>query len=285
MTRKKNKSKEPENDQRPALEQMTRHQAEELNQSQEEFLATLSHELSSPLNSILGWLPALRAGRLNAEETSKALETIEKNAFTQHQLINDLLDVAGMVAGKHRLEIHQIEMGAVVKKVLETLSGAVTAKKIHLESSFDRPDIIVVGDAERLHQIVWNMVSNAIKFTPSGGHIEVRLECGEGVVILTVTDTGVGIPASFLPFLFDRFRQFDSSTTRKYGGLGLGLSLVRHLVELHGGTVSAESPGAGQGATFRVSLPLTMQTRNPELGQGGKKPQPKRLRSPAKLNS
>lgn len=262
MNIKKLKQKEKERNQLLAREQTAHDQAEELNRFKDEFLATLSHELLSPLNAILGWLPVLRAGRLNAEESARALETIEKSARTQNQLINDLLDVAGIVTGKHRLEIHRVELGRIIKTAIESLSPAAKAKEIQIEKALDSAEVFVAGDANRLQQIAWNLLSNAIKFTPAGGHMRVQLECAQAQVELTVSDTGAGINPKFLPHLFERFRQSDSSTTRKYGGLGLGLSLVRHLVELHGGTVQAESAGEGRGATFVVRLPLMVAARS-----------------------
>lgn len=259
--------KKPKNENQKRNRLLTREQAAheqeiELNRFKDEFLATLSHELLSPLNSILGWLTALRSGRLTPVDATRALETIEKSARLQHQLIKDLLDIAGIVTGKHQSAgIHEIELKPVIRAAIESLTPVAEARGIHIECSFDPADIFVAGDAERLQQIAWNLISNAVKFTPAGGRVLVQLEKVRAQVELTVSDTGIGILPEFLPHMFERFRQSDCSTTRKYGGLGLGLSLVRHLVELHGGTVHASSDGEGCGAIVVVTLPVLVKTQ------------------------
>lgn len=231
-------------------------EAETASRVKDEFLATISHELRSPLNSILGWVTLMREGRLRSEDISRALETVERSARTQNRIISDLLDVSRIINGQLRLNLEPLEPGPVVEVGVDAVRPAAAAKGIHLQVSIDRNAGQIAADSDRLQQIVWNLVSNAIKFTPSEGIVDVRLErTGSGVEI-RVSDTGAGISPEFLPFVFDRFRQADSSSTRKQGGLGLGLAIVRHLVELHGGTVHAESEGVGKGAVFIVRLPL-----------------------------
>ncbi|HWQ32107.1 MAG TPA: PAS domain S-box protein [Blastocatellia bacterium] len=233
-------------------------------QLKDEFLATVSHELRTPLNHMLGWIRLLRENRLTREEATGALETIERNARAQNRLIEDLLDVSRIITGKLRLEFRQIELPPIIRSVIEASRPAAEARNVRLEVSLDPQAVGVSGDADRLQQVIWNLVSNAIKFTPSGGRVEVRLERVESHVEVIVSDTGQGIPPEFLPYVFERFSQADSSSTRKQGGLGLGLAIVRHLVELHGGTVRAESAGEGLGATFIVSLPLRAVQRQAE---------------------
>lgn len=289
-----------------SLQQQTE-QLTEANRMKDEFLAILSHELRSPLNAILGWAQLLRSGRqLDQTKIAKALETIERNAKVQTQLIEDLLDISRMIRGKLSLNVRACDLVAIIDDALETVRLAAEAKKIdlnfdvsdhdfgnmdenrefsqtqnlkfadeqphHLKSKIAKPQFLVSGDGERLQQVIWNLLSNAIKFTPQGGGVEVQLKvikedehaqkktaspssCPQYAQI-SVSDTGIGISSHFLPYVFDRFRQADSSSTRSHGGLGLGLAIVRHLVELHGGTVHVESPGKGQGATFTVKLPL-----------------------------
>lgn len=233
-------------------------QTEELiraNRVKDEFLAVLSHELRSPLNPILGWAKLLQTRTFDATRTADALATIERNAKLQTQLIDDLLDVAKILRGKLSLEIAPVDLVFVIESAIDTVRAAAIAKNIHLHPIL--PQIgRVSGDATRLQQVVWNLLSNAIKFTPINGRVEIRLECVENQAQITVSDTGKGIKPDFLPYIFESFRQEDATTTRQYGGLGLGLSIVRHLVEAHGGTIQAESPGEGQGATFMVRLPL-----------------------------
>jgi PAS domain S-box-containing protein len=229
--------------------------AEEANRAKDEFLATVSHELRTPLSAILGWTRLLRGGGLSREKQARALETLDRNARVQAKLVEDLLDVSRIVAGETRLETAALELARVLDAALEALRPAAEAKEIHLRLSLDRT-LVVAGDADRLQQVIWNLLSNAIKFTPPKGTIELALRRSGDEAELTVSDNGQGIGADFLPHVFERFRQADSTATRAAGGLGLGLSIVRHLVELHGGTVSARSSGEGQGATFIVRLSL-----------------------------
>jgi signal transduction histidine kinase len=238
------------------LEQAARKQAEEANRMKDEFLATLSHELRTPLNAILGWVQVLRTGKLDEAAAARSLETIERNARAQAQLIADLLDVSRIITGKLRLESKPVELHRIIDAALDSVRPATDAKGIHLSVSLAPLASPVLGDSDRLQQVVWNLLSNAIKFTPRGGRVEILLrEMGMNAVI-QVADTGIGIRPEFLPYVFDRFRQAESSLTRSHGGLGLGLSIVRHLIELHGGTVEVESEGEGLGATFTVRLPL-----------------------------
>jgi signal transduction histidine kinase len=236
-------------------EQVARRQAEEANRTKDEFLATLSHELRTPLNAMLGWAQLLRTGNLDAATAARALETIERNARSQAQLISDLLDVSRIITGKLRLELQPIELPLVLEAVLDTVRPAADAKGLQLAVRVDPLVPALRGDADRIQQVIWNLVSNAIKFTPAGGRVEVELGRRPDLVELAVRDTGIGIRPDFLPYVFDRFRQAESAITRTHGGLGLGLSIVRHLVELHGGTVAVASPGEGRGATFTVRLP------------------------------
>jgi PAS domain S-box-containing protein len=231
-------------------------QAEEANRMKDEFLATLSHELRTPLTSILGWARMLSNGHLAEAETARALETIERNAKAQSQLIEDILDVSRVITGKLRLEVQPVDLAAVIETSIDAVLPAVEAKGIRLQHVLDSGASMVSGDPSRLQQVIWNLLSNAIKFTPRGGRVQVKLERINSHVEITVSDDGQGIGADVLPFIFERFRQADSTMTRAHGGLGLGLAIVRHLVEMHGGTVEVESPGEGYGATFTVKLPL-----------------------------
>jgi len=243
---------------RKRLEDDLRRRAEDLavaHRAKEDFLATLSHELRTPLNAMLGWTRLLRIGKLDAEGTARALETIERNARLQEQLIADILDVSRIVTGKLRLELRPTALAPLIENTLETLRPSADAKSIMLRAALHAAGT-VLGDADRLEQVVWNLVVNAIKFTPIGGEITVTLEHQGGSAVLTVSDTGEGISPDVLPYVFDRFRQGDASVTRPHGGLGLGLSMVRHIVELHGGKSSVISEGRGKGATFMVQLPL-----------------------------
>ena len=237
-------------------EQKARAEAENLNRLKDEFLSTVSHELRTPLNAILGWSQILRARRADVATMNRALETIERNARSQAQLIDDLLDISRIITGKIRLNVHTVELLPVIEAAMDTVRPTTDTKNIRLQSVLDPAAGPVLGDSERLQQIVWNLLSNAIKFTPKRGRIQVCLQRINSHVEIVVTDTGQGISAEFLPYVFERFRQADSSITRSFGGLGLGLAIVRQLVELHGGTVHADSPGEGQGATFTVKLPL-----------------------------
>lgn len=237
-------------------EKAARAAAEAANRMKDEFLATVSHELRTPLNSILGWAQLLRTGSFDEESSNRALHTIERNTRTLAQIIEDLLDVSRIITGKLLLDVKPIELRPVVEAALDSIRPATDAKNIRLQVLLDGSVGPISGDVNRLQQIVWNLLSNAIKFTPSGGHVDVRLERVEGSARITVTDDGEGISEEFLPYVFDRFRQADSTFARSHGGLGLGLAIVRHLVEMHGGTVGADSAGRGKGATFTVSFPL-----------------------------
>jgi PAS domain S-box-containing protein len=267
-----------------SLQQQTE-QLQEANRMKDEFLAILSHELRSPLNAILGWAQLLRSRKLNETQITKAVETIERNAKAQTQLIGDLLDISRIIRGKLRLNVRSCDLIAIIEAALDTVRLAAQAKDIDIQTDIDPAAALVSGDSERLQQVVWNLLSNAIKFTPTGGRVEVRLEQKDGEIgrwgdaeniksdapyhpttppphhknryaQITVKDTGIGISPEFIPYVFDRFRQADSSSTRMHGGLGLGLAIVRHLVEMHGGSVHVESQGKDQGATFTVKLPL-----------------------------
>ena len=237
------------------LESIARREAEQASRLRDEFLATVSHELRTPLTSILGWVQMLRVGGLPPAKRDRALETIERNARAQAQLIEDLLDVSSIIAGKLRIEFAAVDVQSVVAAALETVRPAAEAKGIRLQST-PALDCRVMGDAQRLQQVVWNLLSNAVKFTPRGGRVQVLVERLDAAIELTVADTGKGIAVDFQPHVFERFRQADGATTRTHGGLGLGLSIVRQLVEMHGGTVSVYSEGDGHGASFTVRLPL-----------------------------
>jgi PAS domain S-box-containing protein len=231
-------------------------QLREANRLKDEFLATVSHELRTPLTAILGWAHLLRGGQLDEKSGAGALETIERNARAQAQLIDDLLDVSRIITGKLRLDVRQVEPGSFIEPAIEALRPAAEAKDVRIQKVMDTGVVSVAGDPARLQQVVWNLLSNAIKFTPRGGKVQVRLERINSHLEIAVSDTGAGIKAEFLPHVFERFRQADQKTTRQHGGLGLGLAIVRHIVELHGGTVEANSQGEGQGATFVVKLPI-----------------------------
>ncbi len=233
-------------------------EAETANRLKDEFLATVSHELRTPLNSILGWARMLRRGNLNEESRLRAMEIIEKSAVAQTQIIEDILDVSRIITGKLRLEVSPIEIARVVEDAVESVRPTADAKGIRLQTVLDTMTNLVAGDSHRLQQVIWNLLSNAIKFTSKGGRVQVTLARIDSHVEIVISDSGEGIAPEFLPYVFERFRQADSSTKRTYGGLGLGLAIVRHLVELHGGTVSAVSAGPGQGATFSVRLPLAI---------------------------
>jgi PAS domain S-box-containing protein len=234
-----------------------RREAEAANRAKDEFLATLSHELRTPLTSIVGWAKMLRSGQLDAATTARALETIDRNARLQTQLIADVLDLSRIVSGKLRLSMRPMELSPVIEAALDTVRPAAEAKGIAIRPAIDKYPCTVSGDPDRMQQVVWNILSNAIKFTARGGAVDVRVDCRDGGdAEIVVSDTGIGISRELLPHVFERFRQGDASTTRSYGGLGLGLAIVRHLVELHGGRVEAESEGLGRGATFRVRVPL-----------------------------
>ncbi|MBD2096908.1 response regulator [Trichocoleus sp. FACHB-591] len=233
-------------------------QLEAANRAKDEFLSILSHELRTPLNAMLGWARLLRSRQLNEAKAEHAIETIERNAKLQAQLIDDILDISRIIQGKLRLNVRPVELAAVVEAAIDVVRPAADAKAIRIQTILDPFAGSVSGDSDRLQQVMWNLLSNAVKFTPGGGQVQVCLERINSHVEITVSDTGQGITADFLPYIFDRFSQSDSSTTRVQNGLGLGLAIVRTLVELHGGSVYAESTGDGQGSTFKVSLPLMM---------------------------
>ena len=222
----------------------------------DEFLATLSHELRTPLNAIMGYARLLRSGSVSPDRTNNALDIVERNASVLTKLVEDLLDVSRIISGKVRLNIQPVDLPNVVREAAESLMPAAEAKQLRLQVTTDPDAGPISGDPDRLQQVVWNLVSNAVKFTPKGGRIQIRLERIDSHVDIIVSDTGVGIDPAVLPHIFERFRQADSAMTRQFGGLGLGLAIVRHLAELHGGTVHAMSTGPDQGATFRVRLPL-----------------------------
>jgi len=236
-------------------ERKARRESEVANRTKDEFLASVSHELRTPLNAILGWARMLRSGMIETPKVEHALEIIERNAQAQKELIEDILDVSRIINGKLRLQTRRISWPMIVSAALDTVRPAAEAKQIQLEPVFEEEELEAAGDPDRLQQVIWNLLSNAIKFTPSGGQVRVQLRLVEGEVEVQVSDNGRGISADFLPYVFNSFRQADSVSTRIHGGLGLGLTIVRHLVELHGGTVVADSPGEGLGATFTVRLP------------------------------
>jgi signal transduction histidine kinase/DNA-binding response OmpR family regulator len=247
-------------------ERAARAEAEAANRAKDEFLATLSHELRTPLTSILGWAHLLRSGNLPEGTSAGALETIERNARAQSQLIDDLLDVSRIITGKLRLNTRPVEIGAVIEAAVDSVRPAAHAKNVQLHADLEATAAPLLGDPNRLQQIAWNLLSNAVKFTPGGGHVHVRLRRTNSHLEFRVEDTGQGISAQFLPHVFDRFRQADGTTTRNHGGLGLGLAIARHLVELHGGAIRAESPGEGLGSTFTVDLPVMGDAPPPPKG-------------------
>jgi signal transduction histidine kinase/CheY-like chemotaxis protein len=249
-------------------------EAQDANRLKDEFLATLSHELRTPLNAIVGWTKLLQDGQLDAATQARAIATIDRNARAQTQLIEDILDVSRIVAGKLSLNVRAVDLGAVIEGALDSVRHAAEAKGVRLVTEIARAVGPFEGDPDRLQQVAWNLVSNAIKFSARGGAVRVRLRQEGGQAEITVQDEGLGIKAEFLPHVFERFRQADSSSTRPHGGLGLGLAIVRHLVELHGGSVDVASDGEGKGATFTVRLPLHEGDRLPEL--------PHRADAPAK---
>ncbi len=239
-----------------ARETTARAEAEAANRSKDEFLATVSHELRTPLSVITGWAGILRSGKRDEATALRAAETIERNARAQAKIIEDILDVSRITSGKFKVEASEVDTAPLVASAVDSLRPAAEAKGIALATALDPDTGLVWGDPTRLQQVVWNLVSNAVKFTPKGGRVDVRLCRVRSFVEIEVADSGAGISPAFLPAVFDRFRQADSSTTRKHGGLGLGLAIVRHLVELHGGAVSAASAGEGLGSTFTVRLPI-----------------------------
>jgi len=257
-------------------ERDARGHAEEASRLKDEFLATISHELRTPLNAILGWSRLLRAGGLGEKQFEMALQTIDRNAKTQAELIEDLLDVSRIISGKLRLDVRQVMVASVIESAVTSVSPSAEAKGVRLQTILDPNAGPVSGDAGRLQQVVWNLLSNAIKFTPRGGRVQIRVERINSHIEITVSDTGQGIKPEFLPYVFDRFRQAEGGTTRQHAGLGLGLAIVRHLVELHGGTVTADSPGEDKGATFIVRLPV--------MGVQVRQDQEERIHSRAETN-
>jgi PAS domain S-box-containing protein len=251
------KKAEQEREELLRREHSARLQAEEANRLKDEFLATVSHELRTPLNAILGWSQMLASGKFNGGDISRPLETIYRNAKSQAQLVEDILDVSRIITGKLRIEPESVSLAAIIQSAVETLRPALEAKNIRLQLQMNHELQALYADPDRLQQVVWNLLSNAIKFTPDKGQVTIALERRAGEIILIVSDTGKGISPEFLPFVFERFRQADGTSTRSHGGLGLGLAIVRHIVELHGGTVEAKSEGDDMGTTFIVRLPLS----------------------------
>jgi PAS domain S-box-containing protein len=239
-------------------ERLARAEAERASRIKDEFLATLSHELRTPLNAVLGWSAVLRGRENLDQEMTQALETIDRNARIQGQIIEDLLDMSRIISGKVRLDVQPLDLAGIVLEAVDTMRTSASAKGVRLQTVIDPVNATILGDPNRLQQVFWNLLSNSIKFTPKHGRIQILLQRVNSHVEVSVIDTGEGISPDFLPYIFNRFQQADASTTRRYGGLGLGLAIVKNLVELHGGTVRAKSGGVGKGATFIVSLPLTV---------------------------
>ena len=237
-------------------EQAARAEVENVNRSKDEFLAILSHELRTPLNAILGWSEILRSGDATVEEVQEGIQVIDRNARAQARLVEDVLEVSRIICGKVRLNIASVDLAAVIEAALASARPSAAAKGIRLYSEIGDIPVSVTGDAVRLQQVIWNLISNAIKFTPRHGEVAVQVHRKDEQLLIQVIDTGIGIKPDFLPFVFERFRQSDGSITRSHGGLGLGLSISRHLVEMHGGAISATSGGEGNGATFTILLPL-----------------------------
>ncbi len=250
-----------------------KHAAEEATRAKDEFLAMVSHELRTPLTAILGWARMIQTGRLDASTVVRAMASIERNAESQNQLIGDLLDFSRIISGKMRLDVEQLELTSVVEAAVDVVSPAAMAKGIRLQTILDPKAGLVSGDRERLQQVMWNLLSNAIKFTEKGGRVQVRLVRVNSSVEITVSDTGQGISPEFLPYVFDRFRQSDQTTTRRQSGLGLGMAITKQLVELHGGTIRAISPGDGQGATFVLRLPVTIVHHTKDFADSTEEPQ------------
>ena len=243
-------------------EKLARNDAERANRLKDEFLATVSHELRNPLNAILGWSHMLRLGKLTPSHAERAVETIYRNAKSQAQLVADLLDVSRIISGKLRLDVRAVDLLYIVNAAIDSIRPAAEAKNIRLQTMLDPAAGPISGDADRLQQVVWNLLTNAVKFTPNDGRIQVKVQRVDSHVEIVVRDSGVGISKEFLPYVFDRFRQADASSTRVHGGLGLGLSIVHQLVDLHGGAVSVQSEGEGKGATFTVTLPFVAVVNN-----------------------
>jgi two-component system CheB/CheR fusion protein len=254
------------------MEQLARQRAEQADRIKDEFMATLSHELRGPLNAMVGWVHALRAGDVDGVTRERGMAAMERSVKAQARLIEDLLAYSTVVVGKLRLAARLMDLGAVADAAIEAVRSAAEAKGIRLEMKMEAKAAVVYGDPDRLQQIIWNLLSNAVKFTPGGGRVEVWIGRAEKSVLIRVVDSGQGIPGDFLPHVFERFRQLDGTSQRRQGGLGLGLAIVKELVELHGGTVHAQSPGEGQGSTFAVALPVPTLLRERETGGGGAEP-------------
>jgi PAS domain S-box-containing protein len=242
-------------------------EAQDANRVKDDFLAVLSHELRTPLNAIVGYSRLMRGQMLPQDQVGRAIETLERNARWLTQIVDDVLDVSRIVSGKIRLDVQAVELASIVDNAVATVQPAADAKSVRIQSLIDPRVGPVSGDPDRLQQVVWNLLANAVKFTPKGGRVQVRLERANSHIDIVVSDTGIGISKAFLPHVFDRFRQADSGSTRKAGGLGLGLSIVRHLVEMHGGRVMAESEGVDQGATFTVRLPMMIVNPSSQKGE------------------
>ncbi len=255
-------------------ERIARNEAEQASQLKDEFLATLSHELRTPMNAILGWSQLILSGNMKNEDVHRGLETIDRNARAQNKLIEDLLEMSSIISGKVRLDMQRLDIASLVEAAAESVNPTAQAKGITLEKTIDRRVSPIWGDSNRLQQVFWNLLSNAIKFTPKGGKIEIVVEQIGSYAEIKINDSGLGISPEFMPYIFDRFRQADPSLTRQYGGLGLGLAIVKQLVELHGGVVRAESSGAGKGATFIVNLPLAIVSDNVKNGPLSLLPKP-----------
>jgi PAS domain S-box-containing protein len=251
-------------------ERAARGETERASRTKDEFLATLSHELRTPLNSILGWTQVARKSLALPDDVRNALTVIDRNARAQAQIIADLLDMSSIISGKVRLDVQRLDLAAVVKATVETVRPAVQAKSIRLQTVLDPLAGPIRGDPNRLQQVLWNVLTNAVKFTPKEGRVAVTLARINSHLELEVTDSGEGIEPAFLPYIFERFRQADASTTRRHGGLGLGLSIVKQLVELHGGSITAHSGGRGQGATFRITLPVMAMSADPTEVEAGR---------------
>ncbi len=236
--------------------QVARERAESANRVKDDFLATISHELRTPLTAMVGWIRMLRSGSLDAEKIEKALDVIDRNVRSQAQLVEDLLDISRITMGRLRLQVRPLEPGALITAAVEALKLAAEAKNVQVKTILDSDAGPIAGDFERLQQVIWNLLSNAIKFTPKGGHVQVSLERVDSHIEMRIADDGRGIAPDFLPHVFERFRQADAVTTRRHGGIGMGLAISKAIVELHGGTISVESEGEGKGTTFIVSLPL-----------------------------
>ena len=266
-----------------AAERLARVEAERSARARDEFVATVSHELRTPLNAVLGWARLLRLGKLDPPAAARGIETIERSAQAQAQIVDDLLDVSRIIRGELRLDVRPVELVPVIEAALDAVRPAAAARNISIAAVLVPRAGPVTGDPGRLQQVIWNLLANAIKFTPPGGRVEVRLAREGSEVSIQVSDTGAGIDPEFLPHLFERFRQADSSSTRVHGGLGLGLALVRHLVEAHGGSVSAASDGPGRGARFTVRLPISaVRPRHVEAAAAARGP-PAELRPLAGL--